>query len=78
MDERNLPLHVLERVERRWASVFSRQATANRPVTKPQSSPVDNGTGRPDLRLQRGNAETSGAASPVLPSAPACHWHERR
>jgi hypothetical protein len=73
MDERSLPLHVLERVERRWASVFSRQVAANRPVTKPQSSPDDNGTGRSDLLLQRGNAETLGAAS-----APACHWHERR
>jgi hypothetical protein len=73
MDERSLPLHVLERAERRWASVFSRQVAVHRPVTKPQSPPDDDGTGRSDLPLQRGKAETLGAVS-----APECHWHERR
>ena len=34
MDEPNLPRHVLERAERRWASLLSRHA-ALRPVTKP-------------------------------------------
>ena len=33
MDGLNLPRHVVERVERRWAAVFSRQATL-RPVSK--------------------------------------------
>lgn len=33
MDEFNLPRHILERAERRWASVLSHQA-ALRPATK--------------------------------------------
>jgi hypothetical protein len=33
MDEPNLPRHVLERAERRWASILSHQA-AKRPATK--------------------------------------------
>lgn len=37
MDEPNLPRHVLEREERRWASVLSRQAPA-RPATKPSGT----------------------------------------
>jgi hypothetical protein len=38
MDEPNLPRHVVERAERRWASVLSHQA-AHRPVTKPHQMP---------------------------------------
>ena len=42
MDGPNLPLHVVERAERRWAAVLSRQA-AKLPATMyagtPQSSP---------------------------------------
>jgi hypothetical protein len=35
MDMPNLPRHVLERVERRWAAVLARQA-ALRPVRRPR------------------------------------------
>ena len=38
MDGSNLPLHILERAERRWASVLSRQA-AKPPVTKSVGTP---------------------------------------
>ena len=41
MDEPNLPRHVLERAERRWASVLSHQAmrTVTKPAGTPQPSP---------------------------------------
>ncbi|MEH2525227.1 hypothetical protein V1288_003136 [Bradyrhizobium sp. AZCC 2176] len=38
MNGPNLPLHVLERAERRWASVLSRQA-AKPPATKSAGTP---------------------------------------
>lgn len=62
MDEPNLPRHVLERVERRWAAVFSRQA-ALRPAREvpelqqpspdsarqaPESKPAQPTSKRPD------------------------------
>jgi hypothetical protein len=67
MDEPVLPRHVLERAERRWASILSHQAAHRRerklPATQ-QSSPDSTsppsqprsdrtGTGPSDLRLQR-------------------------
>ena len=42
MDGSNLPLHVVERAERRWAAMLSRQAAKlpfTMPAGTPQSSP---------------------------------------
>ena len=37
MDEPNLPRHVLERAERRWATVLSRQAAQRPARTHPET-----------------------------------------
>ena len=39
MDEANLPRHVLERAERRWAAVLSRQVAQKRRAEPQEPSP---------------------------------------